>query len=959
MSKLYTADRFVTIGGTTAQYVTGTGSLVTFPTIPSGADYIQNQIASAQSANMWISGNAIVNGNLGIGTSTPDYPLTVSGPINVGAPGANLGIILNNVISTAIPSSSIKAIIGTTNSGFGYSAGSLLIQPRTGVSAAIAFATEGSEKMQITSAGNVGIGTITPNIGGWGKAVTLQGVGNAAFEVTDGTVRTSLISAAGSAGYVSTDTDHPLLFRTNSTERMRITNTGNVGIGTTSPGFKLHVVGNAGIGQNTNGTATIDAYSGSAYFGCDGTQITINGSTNNVGIGTTSPNNRLSISGGSIEIQSGAGKIGFNVNDSFTAYGGSIAHYGMSRAGGAEPVAISGYYGVGVFTDGSERMRITNGGKVGIGTTSPTGILGIGTQTGLITTNGITLGGNNSSIEFLGSIFGAGYGLKLYQSGERTLSIAGRANSTVWTDYFTVTDTGAVGIGTTGPTSLLEIAGSAPVLTMNRTSGSFTNTIDFKASGNPVGSIISNSGTGEQRYSIGPSVGWGGYHTFYTDTSERMRITSTGNVGIGTSAPGSKLNIEGGFLRVNGTEADNYFFEGVRTGVSTTLRIYDNSSNIFYDSYSSMLFRANQNGGSGGFIGLFGGNVGIGTADVNRKFVVGGSAGNSIIAIQDANSGYGLGDGFQLQLSSASDAYVRNYENTATIFHTNDTERMRITSDGDVAIGTTASLLNMPGRGNLTINGSSQSILTLANNGVWKSYLFNDGFGGTYLTSSGILVFSTNLGENMRIDNSGNVGIGTTNPVGRLDVRAPGSFTTDTAFRVRNSADSNNLMIINGAGNIGIGTTSPLPSAVLDINSTTQGFLPPRMTGTEMNSISLPATGLVVFNTSVGEICFFNGSTWVSLSPGGGGSTPIKLTSQTLTAASWTLVGDYYTYSFSNSNIDTTCDISVTPQNASYQTAYNANILPYVATASGTATFYAQYPPQANIVVDIVITQTS
>lgn len=91
----------------------------------------------------------------------------------------------------------------------------------------------------------------------------------------------------------------------------------------------------------------------------------------------------------------------------------------------------------------------------------------------------------------------------------------------------------------------------------------------------------------------------------------------------------------------------------------------------------------------------------------------------------------------------------------------------------------------------------------------------------------------------------------------------------------------------------------------------------------------------------------------------GGGATPVKLTSQTLTAASWTLVGSYYTYAFSDVNVTTTCDVSVTPQNASYQTAYNANILPFAGVAAGVATFYAQFPPKDNIVVDIVITQTT
>jgi hypothetical protein len=112
-------------------------------------------------------------------------------------------------------------------------------------------------------------------------------------------------------------------------------------------------------------------------------------------------------------------------------------------------------------------------------------------------------------------------------------------------------------------------------------------------------------------------------------------------------------------------------------------------------------------------------------------------------------------------------------------------------------------------------------------------------------------------------------------------------------------------------------------------------------------------TGTATYNLSV------NAAGDVIETPIVSASTPIKLTSQTLTVGSWTLSGGYYTYSFSNANIDTTCDVSVTPQNASYQTAYNAQILPFINVAAGVATFYSQFPPQADIVVDIVITQTT
>ena len=66
---------------------------------------------------------------------------------------------------------------------------------------------------------------------------------------------------------------------------------------------------------------------------------------------------------------------------------------------------------------------------------------------------------------------------------------------------------------------------------------------------------------------------------------------------------------------------------------------------------------------------------------------------------------------------------------------------------------------------------------------------------------------------------------------------------------------------------IGIGTSSPNPSAKLEISSTTQGLLPPRMTAAQRNAISTPVAGLMVWCSncgSKGEIQIYDGSEWVN-----------------------------------------------------------------------------------------------
>ena len=63
---------------------------------------------------------------------------------------------------------------------------------------------------------------------------------------------------------------------------------------------------------------------------------------------------------------------------------------------------------------------------------------------------------------------------------------------------------------------------------------------------------------------------------------------------------------------------------------------------------------------------------------------------------------------------------------------------------------------------------------------------------------------------------------------------------------------------------VGIGTATPDASAKLDITSTTQGFLPPRMDSTQRNAIASPATGLTIYNTTIKAFEVYNGTKWYS-----------------------------------------------------------------------------------------------
>ncbi len=68
------------------------------------------------------------------------------------------------------------------------------------------------------------------------------------------------------------------------------------------------------------------------------------------------------------------------------------------------------------------------------------------------------------------------------------------------------------------------------------------------------------------------------------------------------------------------------------------------------------------------------------------------------------------------------------------------------------------------------------------------------------------------------------------------------------------------LTIDDTYANIGIGTTSPDSKAILDLTSTTQGFLVPRMTSAQRINISAPQEGMMVYDTDLSKLCIYTGS---------------------------------------------------------------------------------------------------
>jgi hypothetical protein len=175
-----------------------------------------------------------------------------------------------------------------------------------------------------------------------------------------------------------------------------------------------------------------------------------------------------------------------------------------------------------------------------------------------------------------------------------------------------ITGAGDVGIGTSSPTTKLTVSGSSAIITTDGTTSTGARGLDFVHSGQSYGSLLNYAQTGETALTAGYTGSSGYFLTFKTENVERVRITNTGNVGIGTSSPAAKLTVAKSFnISGSGVYAPssasgtglNFGFDGSGTEESWIQALRNNTSetrNLLLNSLGGNVLIGTLNNTSGG-----------------------------------------------------------------------------------------------------------------------------------------------------------------------------------------------------------------------------------------------------------------------------------------------------------------------------------------------------------------------
>ena len=821
-----------------------------------GGTLATGQVAFGTAANTIGGGNNLfwdnVNGRFGVGTSTPssraEIAQTSTGNLdyltiyNSGGGAVNDQTALsfehggnrrsNKIFSTLESSTSTALGFVTTAStveaerwritstGILQSNGAQTIQTSTGN---LTLATAGGNGNIILSPNGTGVVAI--------GTTSFQNIQSATLNVGSnrGAVTIGLSGIQDDGTFIDLSYQRPMTFSfgtmTSNSEAMRLTSANNLLIGTTTDaGFRLDVNGTARVQGNLNvstggitltGAQTIQTSTGNLTLATAGGNGNILLTPNGTGVVDVIKNDRAL--GAELRITNSAnssswiagdvvGTLNFVSTDSSTTQPIRSQIQSISTAGTTYPAAMNLTFSTANANTLTEGFRLTTLSNLLVGTTTDSGfrldINGTTRLNGLQTFQGTTA----SDTAPLGS----------------ELTTTGTGTNWTGTDFATGY-THVVGSTASLTTSLAAIVGTYYQITYTvtgRTAGTFTinfggtSTVGITATGNtgPVATTTAN-------LEIVPTSGFDGTIVLSVRTISNASATTSF-----TTSGGTVVNE----IRANNTGSNT--FVGLNTG------------------------RRNTTGSNNTFFGM---NSGVNnTTGLANTFVGRGSGFTNSIGFN--NSFFGISSGFANTTGSNNSFFGREsgFNNTTGIsnsFFGTNSGQSNTTGTSNSFFGVNAGASSTTG-----IQNTFLGVDTAANLSTGSNNLMAGVRAGRFIADGTTPVTIANNSVFLGFDTRANADNETNQIVIGHTAIGLGSNTTVLG----NSSTTFGRWF----GNLLLGTSTNVASSILTMSSTTQGFLPPRMTAAQRTAIASPAEGLIVFQTdSVIGLYIYANATWRTL----------------------------------------------------------------------------------------------